>query len=147
LEESQQQRISCNGGIQRHPKHQQEHYRPDLVLFVSGIPLCIIECKRPDRKEPLSQAISQQLRSQQADGIRGLYVYAQLLLSISCNVLWMLPTPGRKSSGRNGRNSAHRPAKANPNWDEFASKNLQPLGRIFGKIWVCRHAVFWLPFG
>jgi len=62
-----------------------EHYRPDLVLFVNGIPLCIIECKRPDRKEPLSQAISQQLRSQQADGIRSLYVYAQLLLSISCN--------------------------------------------------------------
>lgn len=30
-----------------------EHYRPDLVLFVNGIPLCIIECKRPDMKEPL----------------------------------------------------------------------------------------------
>jgi type I restriction enzyme, R subunit len=23
-----------------------EHYRPDLVLFVNGIPLCVIECKR-----------------------------------------------------------------------------------------------------
>ncbi len=62
-----------------------EHYRPDLVLFVNGIPFCIIECKRPDMKEPLSQAISQQLRSQQEDGIRNLYVYTQLLLSISCN--------------------------------------------------------------
>lgn len=61
-----------------------EHYRPDLVLFVNGIPLCIIECKRPDMKEPLKQAISQQIRSQQEDGIRNLYVYAQLLLSISC---------------------------------------------------------------
>jgi len=60
-----------------------EHYRPDLVLFVNGIPLCIIECKRPDMKEPLKQAISQHLRNQQADGIRGLYVYSQLTLSIA----------------------------------------------------------------
>jgi type I restriction enzyme R subunit len=62
-----------------------EHYRPDLVLFVNGIPLCIIECKRPDMKDPLTQAISQQLRSQQEDGIRSLYVYAQCLLSIACD--------------------------------------------------------------
>ncbi len=60
-----------------------EHYRPDIVLFVNGIPLCIIECKRPDMKEPLAQAISQQLRSQQEDGIRALYVYAQLIMSIA----------------------------------------------------------------
>jgi len=60
-----------------------EHYRPDIVLFVNGIPLCIIECKRPDMKEPLRQAISQHLRNQQEDGIRSLYVYAQLTLSIA----------------------------------------------------------------
>jgi len=62
-----------------------EHYRPDIVLFVNGIPLCIIECKRPDMKEPIVQAISQQLRNQQENGIRNLYVYAQCLLSISPN--------------------------------------------------------------
>jgi type I restriction enzyme, R subunit len=60
-----------------------EHYRPDLVLFVNGIPLCIIECKRPDMKKPLKQAISQHLRNQQEDGIRSLYVYSQLTLSIA----------------------------------------------------------------
>ncbi len=60
-----------------------EHYRPDLVLFVNGIPLCIIECKRPDMKEPLAQAISQHLRNQQDDGIRSLYVYSQLTMSIA----------------------------------------------------------------
>lgn len=60
-----------------------EHYRPDLVLFVNGIPLCIIECKRPDMKDPLKQAISQHLRNQQEDGIRSLYVYSQLTLSIA----------------------------------------------------------------
>lgn len=60
-----------------------EHYRPDLVLFINGIPVSIIECKRPDMKEPLAQAISQHLRSQQDDGIRSLYVYAQVTLSIA----------------------------------------------------------------
>ncbi len=60
-----------------------EHYRPDLVLFINGIPLCIIECKRPDMKDPLKQAISQHLRSQQEDGIRNLYMYSQFILSIA----------------------------------------------------------------
>ena len=60
-----------------------DHYRPDLVLFVNGIPLCIIECKRPDMKEPLKQAISQHLRNQQETGIRSLYAYSQFILSIA----------------------------------------------------------------
>ncbi len=60
-----------------------EHYIPDIVLFVNGIPLCIIECKRPDMKEPMAQAISQHLRNQQEDGIRSLYVYSQIILSIA----------------------------------------------------------------
>lgn len=60
-----------------------DHYRPDVVLFVNGIPLCIIECKRPDIKEPITEAISQHTRNQQEDGIRHLYIYSQLLLSIA----------------------------------------------------------------
>jgi type I restriction enzyme R subunit len=62
-----------------------EHYRSDIVLFVNGIPLCIVECKRPDMKEPIKQAISQHLRNQQEDGIRSLYIYAQSILSIATN--------------------------------------------------------------
>ncbi|MDE1207100.1 type I restriction endonuclease subunit R [Tenacibaculum larymnensis] len=62
-----------------------EHYRPDIVLFVNGIPLCVIECKRPDMKEPLQQAISQNLRNQKEDGIRNLYSLAQLLMSVTVN--------------------------------------------------------------
>lgn len=62
-----------------------EHYRPDLVLFVNGIPLCVIECKRPDIRNPIKQAISQQLRNQQADGIRPLYMYATTVLCLSTN--------------------------------------------------------------
>ncbi len=60
----------------------QDTYRPDVVLYVNGIPLVVMECKRPDMDKPLSQAISQHLRNQQDDGIRPLYVMAQLLLSI-----------------------------------------------------------------
>lgn len=60
-----------------------DHYRPDLVLFVNGIPLCIIECKRPDKQDAIKQAISQHLRNQQEDGIRSLYVYSQLILSVA----------------------------------------------------------------
>lgn len=60
-----------------------DHFRPDLVLFVNGIPLCIIECKRPDIKEPIHEAISQHTRNQMEDGIRHLYIYSQLLLSVS----------------------------------------------------------------
>ena len=57
-------------------------YRPDIVLFVNGIPLVVIECKRPDIKGAEEQAISQHLRNQQDDGIRGLYVYSSLLLAV-----------------------------------------------------------------
>jgi len=60
-----------------------DHYVPDIVLFVNGIPLSIIECKRPDGKEPLSEAISQHLRNQNEEGIRSLYAYSQILLSIA----------------------------------------------------------------
>ncbi len=63
----------------------QEHYRTDIVLYINGIPVCIIECKRPDMKDPLKQAISQHIRNQQEDGIKQLYVYAQILLSITSN--------------------------------------------------------------
>ncbi|WP_192085353.1 type I restriction endonuclease subunit R [Algoriphagus sp. Y33] len=60
-----------------------DHYIPDLVIFINGIPIVILECKRPDMKEPIKQAISQHLRNQQEDGIRNFYVYAQLLVSLA----------------------------------------------------------------
>jgi len=59
--------------------------RPDVVLFVNGIPLVVIECKRPDLKDPIAQAVSQQVRNQQRDQIPRLFHYAQLVLAISKN--------------------------------------------------------------
>jgi len=63
--------------------------RPDLVLFVNGIPFAVIECKRhvdpsgKPEKDPLDQAISQQIRNQKEDEIPRLFVFAQLLLAVS----------------------------------------------------------------
>jgi len=62
-----------------------ETRRPDIVLFVNGIPLVVMECKRPDMKDAMGQAISQQIRNQHEDEIPRLFVYAQLLMAVSKN--------------------------------------------------------------
>lgn len=62
-----------------------ETRRPDIVLFINGIPWVVIECKRPDAKEPQADAISQHLRNQRDDEIPHLFLYSQLLLGISRN--------------------------------------------------------------
>jgi type I restriction enzyme R subunit len=59
--------------------------QPDIVLFVNGIPLAVIECKRPDIKDPIAEAISQHLRNQRDDEIPKLFVFSQLLLAVSKN--------------------------------------------------------------
>jgi type I restriction enzyme, R subunit len=59
--------------------------RPDIVLFVNGIPLCIIECKKPSLKDPIAEAISQQIRNQKDHEIPRLFIYSQLLLALSKN--------------------------------------------------------------
>ena len=57
--------------------------RPDLVLFVNGIPFVVIECKRRDKNHSTEEAIQQNLRNQNAkDGIPELFYYAQLLLAV-----------------------------------------------------------------
>lgn len=71
--------VTRSGGV--------ENRRPDIVCFVNGIPLVVIEAKRPDgnaKKGPTIEAgISQSLRNQRHDEIPLLFVYSQLLLSIN----------------------------------------------------------------
>ncbi len=69
--------------VERAGSHQTR--RPDIVLFVNGIPFCVIECKSPHIKESLAQAISQQIRNQKHDEIPHLFIYSQLLLVLSKN--------------------------------------------------------------
>lgn len=85
-----------------------ESRRPDIVCFVNGIPLAIIEAKRPDgnaKKGPtLDEGISQSLRNQRHDEIPRLFAYSQLLLSIN---------------GHDGRyGTCGTPAKFWANWRE-----------------------------
>ncbi len=66
-----------------------ESRRPDIVCFVNGIPLVVIEAKRPDgnsKKGPtIDEGISQSLRNQRHDEIPSLFAYSQILLSINGN--------------------------------------------------------------
>ncbi|EJF0911970.1 type I restriction endonuclease subunit R [Vibrio cholerae] len=67
----------------------QDTRRPDIVCFVNGIPLVVIEAKRPDgnaKKGPtIDEGISQSLRNQRHDEIPLLFAYSQMLLSINGN--------------------------------------------------------------
>ncbi|HAX4920246.1 TPA: type I restriction endonuclease subunit R [Escherichia coli] len=85
-----------------HPKNNQFHFaeefsvlrsggvetrRPDIVCFVNGIPLAVIEAKSPvghGKKGPtIDEGISQSIRNQLNDEIPQLFAYSQLLLSIN----------------------------------------------------------------
>lgn len=67
-----------------------ETCRVDLVLFVNGIPVAVIECKRRDKDQhagdkAIDLAIGQLLGYQRDDHIPRLFQYAQLLLATSIN--------------------------------------------------------------
>lgn len=79
-------RVTRTGGIGS------SHYdcrKPDIVGFVNGIPMVVIEAKRPvsqGKKGPtIEEGISQNLRNQMHDEIPHLFVYSQILLSINGN--------------------------------------------------------------
>lgn len=63
-----------------------ETRRPDLVLFVNGIPFVVIENKRRDKNRSLEESISQFIRNQKKeDGIPRLFHYAHVLLAVQPN--------------------------------------------------------------
>ena len=65
----------------------QKHYVPDIVLFVNGIPLVVMECKRSaytqTKKQPIDLAIDQLAVYQAKDGIPQLFLYSQILLALA----------------------------------------------------------------
>ena len=63
---------------------------PDIVLFVNGIPLVVIECKSPAATNPMEEGITQLLRysnqrdwleEEEDEGVERLFHYNQLLVS------------------------------------------------------------------
>ena len=65
----------------------QKHYIPDIVLFINGIPLVVIENKRSayvqTKKKPIDLAVEQLGDYQANDGIPQLFLYSQLLLALA----------------------------------------------------------------
>ena len=60
-----------------------ETCRPDVVLFVNGIPFVVIECKSP--RVEVGQAISQTIRNQRDEYIPRLFTYVQTVLAVNKN--------------------------------------------------------------
>ena len=56
---------------------------PDIVLFINGIPLAVIECK--DSSIPIIQAISQNIRNQKPDYIPQLFKFIQIVMAANKN--------------------------------------------------------------
>ena len=49
----------------------EHHIIPDVVLFVNGLPVVLIECKSPKVKDAISEAIDQMLRYSEQRGVKG----------------------------------------------------------------------------
>ncbi|WP_321448676.1 HsdR family type I site-specific deoxyribonuclease [uncultured Cohaesibacter sp.] len=61
-------------------------YRPDIVGFVNGLPLLIIEAKKAvtaNKDKMVEEAISQHIRNQMPNGIQSLYAYGQVLMALA----------------------------------------------------------------
>ncbi len=82
----------------------QHNARPDIVLFINGIPFGVIECKAPVIS--VDQAVEQNIRNQQKDYIPQLYKFA-LWRPIRTQSSTQPPEPLR-SSGASGKNRMKR---------------------------------------
>lgn len=63
----------------------QHNARPDIVLFINGIPFAVIECKAPQIS--VDQAVEQTVRNQQTDYIPQLFKYAQIVMATNKNAV------------------------------------------------------------
>lgn len=63
----------------------QKNARPDIVLFVNGIPFAVIECKAPTISE--EQAVEQMVRNQNKEYIQQLFKYAQIVVATNKNAV------------------------------------------------------------
>ena len=68
-------------------RREEHRFYPDYVLFVNGIPLCVIEWNDVAWRGGIEMAVQQQLVYQKTEGIRDLYAYAQLLLAVAGNTV------------------------------------------------------------
>ena len=73
--------VTAEFPVERTRSH--ETARPDIVLFVNGIPFAVIECKSPNTE--VAQAVSQMIRNQRDEYIPTLFTYTQLVIATNKN--------------------------------------------------------------
>lgn len=66
-------------------RDRQHNARPDIVLFINGIPFAVIECKAPHI--PMDEAVGQMIRNQQAAYIPQLFKFAQFVVATNKNAV------------------------------------------------------------
>jgi type I restriction enzyme R subunit len=64
----------------------EHHIVPDIVLFLNGLPVVVIECKSPKVKDAIPEAIDQLLRYSEQRGVKGegsapLFYYNQIVVA------------------------------------------------------------------
>jgi len=65
-----------------------KHIYPDIVCFLNGLPVVVIECKSPKAKEPIPEAIDQLMRyceqrNFQREGNKSLFYFNQFIVATS----------------------------------------------------------------
>lgn len=73
--------VTAEFAVERTRSH--ETARPDIVLFVNGIPFAVVECKSPN--VDVYEAVRQSIRNQREDYIPRLFTYAQLVAGVNKN--------------------------------------------------------------
>lgn len=66
-------------------RDRQHNARPDIVLFINGIPFAVIECKAPHI--PVEEAVGQMIRNQQVAYIPQLFKFAQFVVATNKNAV------------------------------------------------------------
>lgn len=96
---------------------------PDIVIFVNGIPLVIIECKSPSIPKPVEQAIEKNFTKYQTPGLGydRLFIYNHFLIA-TCGTLARHGTIGA------GVNHYAR-------WSEAYPLTIKDIEKKFGRAW------------
>jgi type I restriction enzyme, R subunit len=68
----------------------EHHIIPDIVLFLNGLPIVVIECKSPKAQEPIPEAIDQMMRYSEQRGYKGegsapLFYFNQFIIATCRN--------------------------------------------------------------
>ncbi len=68
----------------------EHHIIPDIILFLNGLPIVVIECKSPKLNDPMFEAIDQLMRYSEQRGVKGegsqpLFYFNQFIVSTCRN--------------------------------------------------------------